>query len=39
MVAYKNLEKAQKSIEQQANKHRREPDFTVDDRVWVMTKN
>ena len=26
-------------MEQQANKHRREPDFTVGDMVQVMTKN
>ena len=39
MVAYINLEKAQRSIEQQANKHRQEPDFTVGDMVWVTTKN
>jgi len=38
-VAYKNLEKAQKLIEQQANKHRREPDFTIGDKVWVTIKN
>jgi hypothetical protein len=38
-VACTNLEKAQKLMEQQANKHRREPDFTVGDMVWVMIKN
>ena len=38
-VAYKNLEKAQKSMEQQANKYRRKPDFTIGDKVWVITKN
>jgi len=38
-VAYINLEKAQKLIKQQANKHRRKPDFTVGDKVWVITKN
>ena len=26
-------------MQQQANKHRREPDFTVGDMVWVTTKN
>ncbi len=26
-------------MEQQANKHRREPDFMVGDKVWVITKN
>jgi len=26
-------------MEQQANKYRREPDFTVGDMVWVMIKN
>ena len=26
-------------MEQQANKHRREPDFTVGDMVWVTTRN
>jgi hypothetical protein len=39
MVARTNLEKAQKLIKQQANKHRREPDFTEGDMVWVTTKN
>ena len=34
-----NLEKAQRLIEQQANKHRRKPDFTVSNKVWVTTKN
>ena len=38
-VAYKNLEKAQKLIEQQVNKHRREPNFTKGDKVQVITKN
>ena len=38
-VACKNLEKAQKLMEQQANKHRREPNFTIGDKVWVTTKN
>jgi hypothetical protein len=38
-VARTNLEKAQKSMEQQANKYRREPDFTIGDMVWVTTKN
>ena len=33
MVARTNLEKAQKLIKQQANKHRREPDFTEGDIV------
>ena len=39
MVACTNLEKAQKLIEQQVNKHRWEPNFTVGDIVWVMTRN
>ena len=26
-------------MQQQANKHRREPDFAVGDMVWVITKN
>jgi len=39
MVAYKNLEKAQKSIKQQVNKHRRKPDFTIGNKVWVIIKN
>src|SRR6266702_437648 len=38
-VARTNLEKAQGSMEQQANKHRQEPNFTVGDMVWVTTKN
>jgi len=33
MVACRNLEKAQRLMEQQANKHRQEPDFTVGDIV------
>ena len=37
--ARKNLEKAQQTMERQANKHRREPDFDVDDMVWITTKN
>ena len=32
-VARTNLEKAQKLMEQQANKHRREPDFIIGDEV------
>ena len=38
-VARKNLEKAQESMAKQANKHRREPNFDVEDSVWVTTKN
>jgi hypothetical protein len=38
-IARKNIQKAQKSMEKQANKHRREPDFNVEDFVWVSTKN
>ena len=34
-----NLEKAQKLIKQQANKYRREPNFTVGDIVQVIIKN
>ena len=34
-----NLEKAQKLMEQQANKYRPEPDFIVGDMVQVITKN
>ena len=30
--------KAQQSMEKQVNKHRREPDFDVEDSVWVSTK-
>jgi len=33
MVTCRNLEKAQKSMEQQANKYRWEPDFTVGNMV------
>jgi len=39
IVAHTNLEKAQRSMEQQANKHRQKPDFTVSNMVWVTTKN
>jgi len=39
MVTHTNLKKAQKSMEQQANKHRQEPDFTVGNIIWVTTKN
>ena len=38
-VAHTNLEKAQKLIEQQANKYRRKPNFTIGDKVQVTTKN
>jgi hypothetical protein len=33
-----NIAKAQKSMERQANRHRREPDFGVGDLIWVSTK-
>ena len=39
IVAHMNLEKAQKSMEQQVNKHRQEPNFTVGNMIWVTTKN
>jgi hypothetical protein len=38
-AARENIEKAQQSMEKQANKHRREPDFDVGDSVWVTMKN
>jgi transposase InsO family protein len=38
-VARENILKAQKAMETQANRHRREPDFDVGDSVWVSTKN
>ena len=38
IVAHMNLEKAQRSMEQQANKHRQEPNFTVGNMVWVVAK-
>ena len=38
-VAYINLEKAQKLIKQQANKHKHELDFTVGNIVQVIIKN
>ena len=38
-VARESIKKAQESMEKQANKHRREPDFNVKDSVWVSTKN
>jgi len=38
-VTRTNLEKAQRLMVKQANKHRREPDFGVKDFVWVTTKN
>lgn len=38
-LARKNLEKAQDAMTRQANKHRREPDFDVKDKVWVTTRN
>ena len=34
-----NIKKAQESMAQQANKHRRLPDFAPGDFVWVSTKN
>ena len=38
-VAYINLKKAQKLIEQQANKYRRKPNFTIGNIVQVIIKN
>ena len=38
-VAYINLEKAQKLIKQQVNKHRCKPNFAVGNKVWVIIKN
>jgi transposase InsO family protein/predicted aspartyl protease len=37
--AQKNMAKAQERHAAQANKHRREPDFGVGDKVWVTTKH
>ena len=37
--ACENIRKAQKAMETQANRHRREPDFDVGDSVWITTKN
>lgn len=34
-----NLAKAQSKKQKDVNKHRREPDFQVNDRVWLSTKN
>jgi hypothetical protein len=34
-----NMEKAQQANQRQANKKRREPDFEVHDRVWLLTDN
>ena len=31
--------KAQESMQQQANKHRREPNFDIGDSVWITTRN
>jgi hypothetical protein len=38
-AAHENIRKAQDTMETQANRHRREPDFDVGDLVWVSTKN
>jgi hypothetical protein len=38
-AACANIKRAQESMERQANKHQREPDFGVGDFVWVTTKN
>jgi Chromo (CHRromatin Organisation MOdifier) domain len=38
-VACENIKKSQQSMERQANRHWREPDFDVGDFVWVTTKN
>ena len=38
-VAHLNLEKAQRLIEQQVNRHRREPNFIVGNIVQVIIKN
>ena len=38
-AAHTNIAKAQESMARQANRHRRKPDFDVEDLVWVSTKN
>jgi hypothetical protein len=34
-----NMERAQQANQRQTNKKRREPDFDVEDRVWLLTDN
>ena len=36
---YNNMERAQETNQHQANKKRREPDFDVGDRVWLLIDN
>jgi hypothetical protein len=38
-TAQANIRKAQELMQGQANKHRREPDFGLKDKVWITTKN
>ncbi len=38
-LAKESIKKTQKAMETQANKQRREPDFDVEDLVWITTKN
>jgi hypothetical protein len=38
-IAQANIRKAQEVMQRQANKHRREPDFGLKDKVWITTKN
>src|SRR5436189_5236502 len=38
-VTCKIIERAQQSMQKQANKHQHEPDFNVGDSLWVTMKN
>ncbi len=38
-AAQGNMTKSQEQYTRQANKHRREVDFAVGDKVWVTTKH
>jgi transposase InsO family protein len=38
-AARENLKRAQDIMSRQANKHRKEPNFSTGDKVWVSTKN
>jgi len=38
-LARANIRQAQERMQEQANKHRREPDFGPGDKVWITTRN
>jgi hypothetical protein len=38
-TAQANIKKAQKVIQEQANRYCQEPDFGLKDKIWITTKN